>query len=189
MKCGTSIKFPHKISNRKSYSPMNDSAYLDWYYCDPQAEEYPIRDVTTLGKFEPHYEDGTFNVCRSCNQRYLNRALKDGVSYIFFFTRYRGIILEYKKKYYITGFFKIGETCKVHQHTRSTRKAAIASIIKFYKISDAFELSKIVKEEIVNARHVSKRLNEGNAKKILKHFSKKKDQTKQYISYTKFLQN
>jgi len=189
MKCGTAIKFPHKISNRKSYSSMDDSAYLDWYYCDPQAEEYPIRDVTTLGKPEPHYEDGTFNVCAKCNQKNLNKALKDGVSYIFFFTRYRGKIRKYKKKYYITGYFKIGETCKVHQRARPTRKAAIASKIKFYKISDAFELSKLVKKEIANARYVSKRFNESNTKKILKHFSKKKDQTKRYISYTKFLEN
>lgn len=168
---------------------MNNFAFLDWYYCDPQAEEYPVRDVTTLGKPEPHYEDGTFNVCAKCNQRNLNRALKDGVSYIFFFTKYRGRIPKYKKKYYITGFFKIGETCDVHQRSSSTRIAVIASKLKFYRISDAFELSRIITKKIVNPRYLPKRLNEKETRKILKHFSKKKDQTKKYISYNKFLQN
>jgi len=187
LKCQTRVKSTHKISNLKQYSPKIKSSYLDWYFCDYEANEYPVRDVTSLGKFEPHYEDGTFNACRSCNQRFLNTALKDGVSHIFFFTRYRGIDKRFRKKYFITGFFEIGKTFLVHEQKESFRKAVAATRWKFFKISDALELSKIIKREINNGRHAPKRLDEKDTNKILKHFSKKKDQTKKYISVTKAL--
>ena len=58
---------------------------------------------------------------------------------------------------------------------------------KFFKISDALELSEILKQEIYNGRHAPKRLDEKDTNTILKHFSKKKDQTKKYISVTKAL--
>jgi len=187
LKCQTRLKSPHKISNLERYSPKIKSSYLDWYFCDYEANEYPVRDVTSLGKFEPHYEDGTFNSCRPCNQRFLNKALKDGVSHIFFFTRYRGIDKRYRKKYFITGFFEIGKTFLVHEHKESIRKAVEATRWKFFKISDALELSKILKREINNGRHAPKRLDEEKTKMILKYFSDKKDQTKQFISRTREL--
>jgi len=189
LKCQTRIRSPHQTSNLKRYSPKIKSSYLDWYFCDYEANEYPIRDVTSLGKFEPHYEKGTFNACKSCNQRFLNKALKDGVSHIFFFTRYRGIDKRYRKKYFITGFFVIGKTFDVHEPNKPVRKAVKASRLKFFKISDAKELSTILKRKIHNGRHAPKRLDEKETKKILKHFSKKKDQTKKFISFTESKQN
>ena len=189
MKCETNLKFPHRTSDLKKYSNKTKSSYLDWYYSDIDSKKYPVRDITKLGKFEPHYEDGTFNVCRSCNQRFLNKALKDGVSHIFFFTKYHGSLRNYRNKYFITGFFKIGKTCIVYEQNVDPRKATIASQIKFLKISDALELSKIIKKEIRNARHVRKRLDEKNTKRILKYFSNKKDHTRQYITFTNSLKN
>lgn len=189
LKCGTNLEFPHKTSHLEKYSNKTKSSYLDWYYSDSVSEEYPIRDITKLGKFEPHYEDGTFNVCRSCNQRFLNRALKDGISHIFFFTKYHGYFRNYRDKYFITGFFEIGKTCLIHQQKKPIRKAVIASRRKFLKISDALELSKIIKNEIRNARHTPKRLDEKTTKRILKYFSNKKDYTKQYITFTNLLKN
>ena len=189
MKCQTRVKSPHKTSDLKRYSPKIKSSYLDWYFCDYEAEEYPIRDVTSLGKYEPHYEDGTFNACKSCNQRFLNKALKDGVSYIFFFTRYRGFDKKYRKKYFITGFFEIGKTFSVHEKKSDVRIAVKASRLMFFKISDACELSTIINRKIHNGRHAPKRLDEIDTKKILRHFSKKKDQTKKFISFTQSKQN
>lgn len=189
MKCRTNIEFPHRKSELKKYSNKTNSSYLDWYYSDTESKNYPVRDITTWGKFEPHYEDGTFNVCRSCNQRYLNKALNDGVSHIFFFTKYHGSHKIYRNKYFITGFFEIGKTCTVYQQQKEQRQAAIASQIKFLKISDALELSKIIKDEIRNARYVRKRLDEKTTKKILKYFSNKKDHTRQYITFTDSLKN
>ena len=59
LKCGVKLQLPHKISKLKNYDCKSTSSYLDWYYCDPEAIRFPVRDVTTLGKFEPHYEDGS----------------------------------------------------------------------------------------------------------------------------------
>jgi len=188
LKCQTREKSPHKTSNLKRYSPKIKSSYLDWYFCDNQANEYPIRDVTTRRKPEPHYEDKSFNKYASCNQRYLNKALKDGVSHIFFFTRYMGNDKKYRmyrKKYFITGFFEIDKTFLVHEPKKPIRKAVKASRLKFLKISDAKELSTILGGKIHNGRYPPKRLDEKDTKKILKHFSKKKDQTKKYSSFTR----
>jgi len=189
MKCLTRVKSPHKTSKWERYSPKIKSSYLDWYFCDMQSKEYPIRDVTTRRKPEPHYEDGTFNMYASCNQRNLNKALKDSVSHIFFFTRYMGSDKKYRKKYFITGYFKIGQTCLVQHKKNQLEKVAIASNWKFFKISDAKELSKILGQKIHNGRDPPKRLDEKDTKKILKHFSKKKDQTRKYISETESKQN
>ena len=105
--CNTSSKKtnecnpPIKKNNQKwkKYTPsLPDRSYLDWYYCDPKSEELALRDVSRNKKDEPHYEDVTFNVCASCNQRYLNKAIKDGERYIFFFTRYAGKNKKLKNK-------------------------------------------------------------------------------------------
>ena len=125
MKCQTRLKSPHKTSKIERYSAKIKSSYLDWYFCDPKANDCPVRDVTTRGKVEPHYEDGSFNTCARCNQRYLNKALKDGVSHIFFFTRYMGSDKRYRKKYFITGYFKIGQTCLVQHKKNQLEKLAI----------------------------------------------------------------
>lgn len=189
MKCGTNLEFSHKTSHLEKYSSKTKSSYLDWYFSDTSSEKYLVRNITKLGKPEPHYEDGTFNVCSSCNQRFLNRALMDGISHIFFFTKYHGSFRNYRNKYFITGFFEIEKTCLIYQPKKPIRIAAIASRMKFLKISDALELSKIIKKEIRNARHAPKRLDEKTTKRILKYFSNKKDHTRQYVTFTNSLKN
>jgi len=73
--CKPNLKLHAKsVTKFKPYTAKSERAYLDWYFCDPESESYPIRNVSKLGKLEPHYEDLTFNACASCNQMMLNSA-------------------------------------------------------------------------------------------------------------------
>jgi hypothetical protein len=175
-------KPPNPIIKWNTYSNKISTGYLDWYFCDPKSVEFAIRDVTIRKKFEPHYEDGTFNFCKSCNQRFLKKSLEDGVSHIFFFTKYCGKIAQFRNKYYITGFFEIGKTSLVD--VTKPRIAIKAKTQHFYKIKDSLELSKIIGKDIQNARYAPKRLNERQTQKILEHFADKIDCTKEYSSFT-----
>ena len=116
MKCHVPTKKESKTWTK--YISTNSSSYLDWYFCDRKSVDYPLRDVSGRKKMEPHYEDETFNVCASCNQRYLNKAIKDGERYVFFFTKYNGrnnvLKKKFGKKYCITGYFEIGKTKRVN---------------------------------------------------------------------------
>ena len=97
MKCHVPAKNESKTWTK--YIPTNCRSCLDWYFCDHKSVDYPLRDVSGQGKPEPHYEDGTFNACTSCNQRYLKKALENGERYIFFFTKYVGRDKDLKEKY------------------------------------------------------------------------------------------
>ena len=83
MKCHVPAKNESKTWTK--YIPTNCRSCLDWYFCDRKSEDYPLRDVSGQGKPEPHYEDGTFNACAKCNQQYLNKAKKNGDSYLLSF--------------------------------------------------------------------------------------------------------
>ena len=72
MKCQTPTKKERK-EGWDTHNPTNSCSYLDWYFCDRKSGDYPLRDVSGREKMEPHYEDGTFNACASCNQLYQKR--------------------------------------------------------------------------------------------------------------------
>ena len=97
MKCQTPAKKESKTW--ANYTPTNSRSCRDWYYCDHESGDYPLRDVSGQGKPEPHYEDGTFNACTSCNQKCLKKALENGERYIFFFTKYVGRDKDLREKF------------------------------------------------------------------------------------------
>ena len=190
MKCHVPTKKESKTWTK--YISTNSSSYLDWYFCDRKSVDYPLRDVSGRKKMEPHYEDETFNVCASCNQRYLNKAIKDGERYVFFFTKYNGqnkvLKKKFGKKYCITGYFEIGKTKRVNWG--DDWGCAIQSKKScFYSMEDSYELKKMKRDKHgrLNARYAKKHLNEDDTKKILKHFSGKRNKIHLYTEETENL--
>ena len=189
MKCD--IPAMSKTGKWKSYSPSGFGSYLDWYFCEPESDELPLRNITRMNKKEPHYEDGTFNACISCNQRYLNKAIRNGEQYIFFFTRYKGrnkiLKKRFDKKYCITGYFKIEEIAPVKWIDKRAGIAIKTSKPHFFSMKDSYPLENLLKKSIINARHAKKHLVERETSKILKHFKGKKNKVSNYRKETRKL--
>jgi len=192
-------KIPTKKESKTwtKYIPTNYGSYLDWYFCDHKSVDYPLRDVSGQGKPEPHYEDGTFNACTSCNQKYLKKALENGERYIFFFTKYVGrdkdLREKFGKKYCITGYYEISGwkevTWEVHnEHYNNTGKAVKCEDPHFYSMEDSYEIKiKPDKHGRLNSRYARKHLSVEDTEKILKHFSGKKNRILDYRRETKNL--
>ena len=184
-------KIPAKKESKTwaNYTPTNSRSCLDWYYCDPKSLDYPLRHVSKpMEKPEPHYEDGTFNACTKCNQQYLNKAIKDGERYVFFFTKYVGLDKDLRekfgKKYCITGYYEIGKTKPVIWGCAIQSKKTC-----FYSMEDSYPLEKIDRKykSLHNPRGASHHLSVEDTEKILKHFSSKKNRISDYRRETKNL--
>ena len=193
-------KIPTKKESKTwtKYIPTNCRSCLDWYFCDHESGDYPLRDVSGQGKPEPHYEDGTFNACTSCNQKYLKKALENGERYIFFFTKYVGrdkdLREKFDKKYCITGYYEISAWAevrwKVHNESyNNTGKAVKCEDPHFYSMEDSYPLEKIDTKykSLPNPRWARKHLSVEDTEKILKHFSGKKNRILDYRRETKNL--
>ena len=187
LKCQTPAKKESKTWD--NYIPTNSRSYLDWYFCDRKSGDYPLRDVSGQGKVEPHYEDGTFNACTSCNQKYLKKALENGERYVFFFTKYVGrdkdLKEKFDKKYCITGYYEIGKTKRVKWGCAIQSKKTC-----FYSMEDSYPLEKIDRrryKSLRNSRWARKHLSVEDTEKILKHFSGKKNRILDYRRETKNL--
>lgn len=179
--------FKGKI-NWNIYSGKENTGFLDIYFCDPRSKKYPIRDVRDVkgrNKLEPHYENKTFNCFASCNQPLLRGRLNRKSSYVFFLTKYTGLINNYKNQYFITGFYKIGKTTWIND--KRPRFGIIASKGKFVSIDDAFPYDKLVNRRVLNSRWEKKILSEDKVAKLLKYFEKTRDATRQYSKTTKEL--
>jgi len=185
------IPFAKSTSRYRKYKSKNDKAYLDWYYCEPESEEYPTRNVTRLRKLEPNYETKTFNACKSCNQHILNSALKKGIRYIIFFTKFP---LKHNKNskndYYITGYYEIGYVKEVihEKHGGNSKGKAIkAKKACFVSKDNAIRLQKIIRKQIYNARHVPKYLSEKQTAKVINKLKSKTNVIAQYGNKTKVI--
>lgn len=178
-KCGCSTRFLMTTNiGWKPYSAERNTGILDYFHCCEESK-LAIRDVVKKRKKEPHYEDLTFNCCRSCNQPLVRGALKHNVRYVFFFTKYKGIIEKFKNRYFIVGFYEIGYTAKTYRRNKEALAIrATTSGYKFVDISDAYPLP-----DVKNARQkgFKKYLDEKRVSKILKHFESKLDKTNEYI--------
>ena len=170
----------------KSYTGSNNSSYLDWYFCDNNVRDFPIRDVSERKKLEPHYEDGSFNAHSRCNRLLLSGSVSRNESHIFFFTKYIGKIKKYRGKFFITGYYKISKISRVPDKDGS-RIAVLTDKPIFLRIQDALPLYKIVKDIPKNPRHVIKRLEKKQTDIILEHFKNKKNMIKEYTRETEVL--
>ena len=186
-RCETNTQVKDSINKWQKFDGRSKTSYLDWYFCDRNSNDFAVRDVSIQEKLEPHYEDYTFNVCRSCNQPLLKAALSRKEKYIFFFTKYTGVLKEYKGEYFITGYYKISAVTTISYEKRKFRQAVKANESKFVKISDAFNLRQIVGTRIYNSRRVLKRLDEDKTNLILRYFKDKKNRIDDYIRETKLL--
>jgi hypothetical protein len=126
-------------SNWVPYTATERAGKLCRFLCS-HSSTLPIRDVLNEHgdgkKWEPHYEDGTYNTCAGCNQRGLASAVNKGLSHILFVTRYFGLEPAFRDRYFITGFFEIGEFQIIDD-----RVAVRAKVQHFVAIEDAWEIT------------------------------------------------
>lgn len=168
----------------RPYAGTSNSSYLDWYFCDKNSVEIPIRDVSRRGKTEPHYEDKSFNLYSRCNRLSLRGAISRNEKYIFFFTKYTGSIEKLRDKFFITGYYKIDKICNVSDKDYVTRHAILTDKPKFVRIQDAFPLNNIIKYSSRNSRHIVRRLDKNKVSIILKYFQDKDNVVKEYTKKT-----
>ena len=172
----------------ENYSGEEGTGFLDVYYCDPRSKNYPVRDVRDVkgrNKLEPHYENKTFNCFASCNQPLLRGSIKRKTGYVFFFTKYTGLIKNYKNQYFVTGFYKLGKTGWINDE--KPRYAVKASKGKFVAIGEAFPYDKLVNKKILNPRWEKKILSKEQVETLLCYFEKTRDVSKEYSSETREL--
>ena len=123
----------------RKHIPVERTGKLCYHYCSEHSD-LPIRDVLADHhdgkKAEPNYETATYNLCRSCNQRSVRAAVKDGLSHILFITKYTGQKSEYRGRYFIVGYYEIGWTAQVAECT-----AIRAERVSFTPIDRAYEVT------------------------------------------------
>ena len=93
------------------------------YFISCPYSELPIRNYVKKKKPEPHYEDKSYNVYASCNQRGIMNAYRKGINYLIFYTRYQGKIQKFRGEYFITGLFPISAQTTVPDPKRGIRSA------------------------------------------------------------------
>lgn len=167
------------------YPSPEDSGFGNGKFCyfiSCPDSELPIRDYVYQGKPEPHYETKSYNECARCNQRGIKNACNRGISYIVFYTRYRGKKASYKNRYFITGLFPISAWRRT-----SNRIAYRSDNPIFLSIEDSMELDdrnwlKWFQNDFPkdlkgarNLRYMAKFVKKGSPalKDILSHFDKK----------------
>jgi len=106
------------------------------YFISCKFSELPIRDYVDAKKLEPRYETKSYNEYYKCNQRSIKNACRRGISYIIFYTRYRGKKEDYRNRYFITGLFPISG-----QRNVSNRIAYRSDNPIFLSIEDSIELN------------------------------------------------
>ncbi len=121
-------------------NPTEKIGKLCYQYCSEQSI-LPIRDVLNDHnqgfKAEPNYETATYNWCSNCNQLSVRAAIKDGLSYILFITKYTGLREEYRDRYFIVGYYKIGWTTQAGDSTAiRAKRMCFTPIEKAYEVTD-----------------------------------------------------
>ncbi|MFX1298322.1 MAG: hypothetical protein ACFFD2_26140 [Promethearchaeota archaeon] len=110
------------------------------YFISCQNSELPIRDYIKEKKPEPHYENKSYNIYASCNQRGIMNAYKMGISYFIFYTRCQGKSQKFRGKYFITGLFPIAAQTSVPDSNHGTRKAFLSDNPIYLSIEDSIKL-------------------------------------------------
>lgn len=124
----------------QDYKPKEKVGKLCYQYCSKQSV-LPIRDVLNDHnkgfKTEPNYETATYNWCANCNQRSVRAAVKDGLSYILFITKYTGKKREYLGRYFVVGYYEIGWVTQVGTSTAiRAKKICFVPVEKAYEVTD-----------------------------------------------------
>jgi len=119
----------------RPYTPKHRVGKLVDYICN-STTDLPLRDVAG-GYTEPNYETATYNYCKKCNQRYVRKAVKDGLSHILFVTGYYGKSLPYVGRIFIVGYYEIGWTTTIDGVT-SVRPRKVS----FARVEDAYEITR-----------------------------------------------
>lgn len=164
------------------------------YFISCPDSKLPIRDFIYERKLEPHYETKSYNEYACCNQRSIKNACKRGISYIIFYTRYRGKESKYQNRYFITGLFPIS-----HWRRIKNRIAYHSENPIFLSIQDSEELElsektwrKWFKEPLprdkkgrMNMHYMAKFVTKDSLalQEILNHFERKKEhnQIEEYV--------
>jgi len=195
MRCKPKSCEPRKLEigkkvNWSDYPSLDQNGFGNGKFCyfvSCKLSELPIRDYFHTKKLEPHYETKTYNEHYKCNQRSIKNARRRGISYIIFYTRYRGKKEGYRNGYFITGLFPISAQRKVGNRIAYRSDSPI-----FLSVQDSLELNdKVWKKwfgedlpkdcrNAHNLRFVAKFVERGSPALtgILNHFHKKKVKNK-----------
>ena len=126
-------------SSLSSYFPTKRAGKL-CYFTSGRSFDLPLRDLLNEChsgfKKEPNCETATYNWYSSCNQRSVVAAVRQGLSYLLFVTKYHGQLREYHGRYFVTGWFEIGSVGTVAGRTFIKAKTMV-----FTDIENAYEIT------------------------------------------------
>ena len=123
-----------KSNQWKPYRPAKKVGKLCYHLCTTESD-LPMR-VVQCEYTEPNYETATYNRYGCCNQPSVHAAVQDRLSHILFVTRYKGRNECYKDRYFIVGYYEIGETAEIDGCT-----AIRAKNLCFVPVEHAYEIT------------------------------------------------
>jgi|GEM_PF-3227029 len=140
--CGNCQPSVGKLSRLhwKRHEQKERTGKLCYYICSEKSV-LPIRNAPN--KEEPNYETRTYNCCATCNQHSIKSAIKNGLSHIFFVTRYKGKIEKFQNKIFIIGYYEIGYTAKMPHKKDEWRYCIKATRMSFVRIEHGYPWKKV----------------------------------------------
>lgn len=189
----------------QDYRASNTSMVV--FYASDPISEIPIREIPeelpSVIIPEPNYETGTYGYFGCSKSKIRNTFFKSKIRYLIFMTKYAGANVDFKDKYFITGYYRITKVADVKRmHIRNLTDyscldedvcyALRADQVRFVDIEDAYELTeKILKSWDYKARITRQTrilLNEEQTAKIVEILDSKDNKLQEYIDETKRLE-
>ena len=180
----------YTIANQwKTHRPSSMIAgRLCYYLCTTQSN-LPVRDVE-CGCTEPNYETKTYNLFQSCNQQNVHADVQYGLSHILFLTRYLGRNETHKNRFFITGYYEIGCSQRIHGRT-----AIRAKKLHFVPVEHAYEITckrwerikPLGAKKLTRLRQLTQRITSNVLDEILQHLSDKQNRVDDYVKEVKRL--
>ena len=183
----------------------SNTAMIVFYASDP-VSELPVREIpeelpTDLLP-EPNYETGTYGFfgCGKCKIR--TAFVKGKIRYLLFVTKYAGTNIDYKDRFFITGWYHIYKTADVKKlHIRYSSDyscldeeicyALRADDTRFVSIENAFEVTADVLKSWDYKARLTKQtriiLDEERTRTVIDHLQSKPDITALLVKETERL--
>ncbi|MCX7725577.1 MAG: hypothetical protein N2053_01880 [Chitinispirillaceae bacterium] len=183
----------------------SNTGMVIFYSTDP-VSELPIREIPeelpTDVSPDPNYETGTYGLFGCGKIKIKNSFVRSKIRNLFFLTKYAGTNVDYKDRYFITGWYhinKIVDAKKLHIRYLSNFScleenscyAMRADIVRFVSIEDSFEVTEEVLKSWNYDSKITKQtkilLDEKQASELIEYLKSKQDITQSLISETERL--
>lgn len=183
----------------------SNTGMVIFYSTDP-VSELPIREIpeelpTDISP-DPNYETKTYGLFGCGKIKIKNSFIKSKIRNLFFITKYAGTKLDYKDRYFITGYYRINKVIdakKLHIRYLSNFScleenncyAMHADMVRFVSIDDSFEVT----DEILKSwnytskltRQTKISLDEKQTTELIEYLNSKEDITQSLIAETERL--